>query len=417
MKISLRKIDIWKFLFLYLIFQPTLPNLIKNDSISTFFNYTDEMIGVALVIIVLFKALKSEITLLKFERYMLIFMFIFEVIGIISGLIYKYQDIQYMLVDAYTCAKFFVFYLCARLLTQNKLTHEYFFSINGICKALAVIFFALSLHDAFLSPWLNIGDYRYFTYSVALFFDHPEFLARASMTIIFVLAYNYKYYKRNIYYILMLTVVMILTFRTKAIVSVLVLFLFYLYFIKFKFKSLIPVGILTIAGATYFGYDSLSKYYIELDKAARKILTEDSITIANQLFPIGSGFGSFGSSMAAQYYSRLYYKLGYDRLSDIGLGNGIKNGAYLSDTFWPIVIAQTGWIGLVAFSIAILSMLSYIIQSRKTDIYYFWVAISIMAHDLISSFAAPAFFYPSAMAPFLLLGLITSIHEFPKKDN
>ena len=100
-----------------------------------------------------------------------------------------------------------------------------------------------------------------------------------------------------------------------------------------------------------------------------------------------------------------------------GLGEGKRQGAYLSDTFWPIVIAQTGWIGLVAFSIAILSMLSYIIQSRKTDIYYFWVAISIMAHDLISSFAAPAFFYPSAMAPFLLLGLITSIHEFPKKDN
>ena len=123
MKISLRKIDIWKFLFLYLIFQPTLPSLIKNDTISTFFNYTDEMIGVVLFIIVLFKALKSEITLLKFERYMLIFMFIFEIIGIISGFMYKYQDIKYMFVDAYTCAKFFIFYLCARLLTQNKLTH------------------------------------------------------------------------------------------------------------------------------------------------------------------------------------------------------------------------------------------------------------------------------------------------------
>lgn len=414
MKLTLRKIDIFKYLFLYLIFQPTLPSLIKNEIISTFFNYTDEMIGVALVIIVLFKALKSEITLLKFERYMLIFMFIFEVIGIISGLIYKYQDIQYMLVDAYTCAKFFVFYLCARLLTQNKLTHEYFFSINGICKALAVIFFALSLHDAFLSPWFNIGDYRYFTYSVALFFEHPEFLARASMTIIFVLAYNYKYYKRNIYYILMLTVVMFLTFRTKAIVSIFVLFAVYLYFIKFRFKSLAPIGVVTIAGATYFGYDSLSKYYIALDKAARRVLTNDSITIANQLFPIGSGFGSFGSSMAAQYYSRLYYKLGYNQMDGIGLGEG-KKGMYLSDTFWPIIIAQTGWIGLISFSLALLSMLSYIIKSRKNDVYYFWVAISIIAQDLISSFAAPAFFYPSAMAPFLFLGLITSIHEFPKR--
>ena len=153
----------------------------------------------------------------------------------------------------------------------------------------------------------------------------------------------------------------------------------------------------------------------ELDKAARRVLTDDSITIATKFFPIGSGFGSFGSSMAAQYYSRLYYKLGYNQMDGIGLGED-KKGIYLSDTFWPIIIAQTGWIGLISFSLALLSMLSYIIKSRKNDVYYFWVAISIIAQDLISSFAAPAFFYPSAMAPFLFLGLITSIHEFPKKQ-
>lgn len=414
MKITLKRINIWKYLFLYLIFQPTLPSLITNNAISTFFNYTDEAIGVILVAIVLLNVLRKKITLLKFERYMLIFMFIFELIGIVSGFIYKYQDTQYMFVDAYTCAKFFIYYLCARLLTQNKLKEDYFCSINWICKLIAVIFFVLTLHDAFMTPWFPVADYRYFTYSVMLFFEHPEFLARASMTIIFLLAYNYRYYKRNVYYILMLTVVMILTFRTKAIVAVFVLFLFYLYFVRFKFKSLVPVGAASVVGAVYFGYNSLNKYYVEYDTAPRRILTEDSITIAKQLFPIGSGFGSFGSSMAAQYYSRLYIKLKY--YTYYGMGEETK-GKFLSDTFWPIVIAQTGWIGLGSFILAISSMLIYILKSRKTDVYYFWVAISIMAHDLISSFAAPAFFYPSAMAPFLFLGLITSIHEFPKNDK
>ncbi len=414
MKITLKRINIWKYLFLYLIFQPTLPSLIKNNAISTFFNYTDEAIGVILVVIVLLNLLRKKITLLKFERYMLIFMFIFELIGIVSGFVYKYQDIQYMFVDAYTCAKFFIYYLCARLLTQNKLKEDYFCSINWICKLIAVIFFVLTLHDAFMTPWFPVSDYRYFTYSVMLFFEHPEFLARASITIIFLLAYNYRYYRRNIYYIIMLTVVMILTFRTKAIVSVFALFLFYLYFVRFKFKSLTPVGVISVAGAVYFGYNSLNEYYVEFDKAPRRILTEDSITIAKQLFPIGSGFGSFGSSMAAQYYSRLYLKLKY--YTYYGMGEETK-AKFLSDTFWPTVIAQTGWIGLGSFILAISSMLIYILKSRKTDVYYFWVAISIMAHDLISSFAAPAFFYPSAMAPFLLLGLITSIHEFPKNDK
>ena len=100
------------------------------------------------------------------------------------------------------------------------------------------------------------------------------------------------------------------------------------------------------------------------------------------------------------------------------IGSGLEEGGnFLSDTFWPTVIAQTGWLGLASFCLALLSMITYIIKSRKTDVYYFWVALSIVTHDLISSFAAPAFFYPSAMAPFLFLGLITSIHEFPKENR
>lgn len=413
MTLRIRSIDIWKFLFLYLIFQPTIPSLITNNTISTIFNYSDEVIGIILVAAVIFRAMKSQISLLKFERYMLIFMILFELFGIISGFTYKYQETKYMFVDAYTCAKFFIYYLCARLLTQGKLDEKYFFSINKICKIIAVIFFVLTLHDAFLSPWFPVADFRYFTNSVMLFFEHPEYLARASMTVIFILAYNYRYYKHNIYYIIMLTIVMILTFRTKAIISTFIIYILYIYFVKFKFKSLLPVGVGAVGGAAYLGYDSLYKYYLENDSTARKVLTDDSILIAKKFFPIGSGFGSFGSSMAAQHYSKLYMKLGYYRMKGSGLEEG---GNFLSDTFWPIVLAQSGWLGLISFCLAIISMLIYIIQSRKNDIYYFWVAISIMAHEFITSFAESAFFHPTAMAEFLLLGLITSIHEFSKDD-
>ena len=347
---------------------------------------------------------------------MLIFMIIFEVFGIISGFTYKYQLTGYMFTDAYTCAKFFIFYLCARLLTQGKLEKKYFFSINNFCKMIAIILFVLTVHDAFLTPWFPVADFRYFTNSVKLFFEHPEYLARASMTVIFLLAYNYRYYKHNIYYIIMLTVVMILTFRTKAIVSVFILYIFYFYFVKFKFKNLIPIGMATGAGVSYLGYDSLNKYYVKIDESARRTLTNDSINIANNYFPIGSGFGSFASNIAAKNYSKVYIKLGYYRMRNSGLQEG-KKGAFLSDTFWPIVIAQTGWIGFCSFCFALLSMIIYILKSRKSDIYYFWVALSIMTHELIASFAESAFFHPTTMADFLLLGLITSIHELSKEDR
>lgn len=207
---------------------------------------------------------------------------------------------------------------------------------------------------------------------------------------------------------------MIFTFRTKAIIAVFAFYVLYIYFVKLRFKSLIPIGIISIGGASYLGYNSLYGYYIELEESARKFLTLDSIKIAKEYFPFGSGFGSFASNISAQYYSKLYVKLGYYLRNDLAIGE--KRRSFLSDTFWPIVVAQTGWIGTIAFVMALLSMISYIIQTRKNDVYYFWVAISIIAHDIISSFAAPAFFYPTAIAPFLFLGLITSIYEFPKKN-
>lgn len=212
----------------------------------------------------------------------------------------------------------------------------------------------------------------------------------------------------------MLTAVMIFTFRTKAIIGVFTLYILYIYFVKLRFKSLIPIGIISIGGASYLGYNSLYGYYIETEESARKILTLDSIQIAKEYFPFGSGFGSFASNIAAQYYSNLYVKLGYFLRNDLAIGE--KNHSFLSDTFWPIVVAQTGWIGTISFIMTLLSMILYIIQTRKNDIYYFWVAISIIAYDIISSFAAPAFFYPAAIAPFLFLGLITSINEFPKRN-
>ena len=98
-----------------------------------------------------------------------------------------------------------------------------------------------------------------------------------------------------------------------------------------------------------------------------------SLLIMKDYFPIGTGFGSYGSSMAAQFYSRLYINLGYYRYTAQGMSE--ENGDFLSDTLWPIVIAQTGWIGTASFVMALLSMITYIIRSRRTDVYYFWVAI------------------------------------------
>ena len=214
MTISLKKINIWKVLFVYLIFQPVLNTYINVSAINTLISYSDEIIAVVLAVLAIVKSIQ-QLTLLKFERIMLIALVIFELIGLISGFASKIQGVGPTLVDAFTCAKFFIYYLSTRILTKDKLTEKYFFSLNNICKIFAVVLFVLALHDAFMTPWFPVADFRYFTESITLGFGHPEYLSRVCFSLILVLCYNYRYFKHNIYYIMMLTVVMFLSFRTK----------------------------------------------------------------------------------------------------------------------------------------------------------------------------------------------------------
>lgn len=414
MTISLKKINIWKVLFVYLIFQPVLNTYINVSAINTLISYSDEIIAVVLAVLAVVKSMQ-QLTLLKFERIMLIALVIFELIGLISGFASKIQGVGPMLVDAFTCAKFFIYYLSARILTKGKLTEKYFFSLNNICKVFSVVLFVLALHDAFMTPWFPVADYRFFTESITLGFGHPEFLSRVCFSLILVLSYNYRYFKHNIYYIMMLTVVMFLTFRTKSIVCVFILFAMYIYFFKLRFKSLTPIALAGAAGVGYFGYDSFVFYYIEHDQCARALLTKDGLYLAKQYFPLGTGFGTFGSYIASAFYSKLYIFLGYYNMYGSGLDE--IEGNALSDTFWPIVYTQTGIFGFVAFLVAIFSMIIYIVKSRKTDLYFFWIAMSLILYDLISTSASSAFFHPSSMVSYLFLGLITSIHEFPKKEE
>ena len=295
------------------------------------------------------------------------------------------------------------------------MTEKYFFSLNSICKIFAVVLFVLALHDAFMTPWFPVTDFRYFTESITLGFGHPEYLSRVCFSLILVLCYNYRYFKNNIYYIMMLTVVMLLSFRTKSIVCVFILFAMYIYFFKLRFKSLTPVALAGAAGIGYFGYDSFVFYYIEHDQCARALLTKDGLYLAKQYFPLGTGFGTFASHIASAFYSKLYIFLGYYNMYGSGLDE--VEGNALSDTFWPIVYTQTGVFGFIAFIIALFSMIFYIVKSRKTDLYFFWIAMSLILYDLISTSASSAFFHPASMVSYLFLGLITSIHEFPKKEK
>jgi hypothetical protein len=81
--------------------------------------------------------------------------------------------------------------------------------------------------------------------------------------------------------------------------------------------------------------------------AARTVLTLGSFDVAADHFPLGAGFGRYGSATAAENYSPEYLARGFPEVW--GLGRGLEDGRFLTDTEWPAIIGEAGFLGAIAF--------------------------------------------------------------------
>ena len=111
--------------------------------------------------------------------------------------------------------------------------------------------------------------------------------------------------------------------------------------------ALVVLGssLVAVAEATY------SDYLAAGTPEARTVLTVDSFDVAAQHFPLGAGFGRFGSAVAASTYSPEYVERGYPEIW--GLGMTPESGRFLTDTEWPAIIGESGFVGAVAFALGL----------------------------------------------------------------
>ena len=87
---------------------------------------------------------------------------------------------------------------------------------------------------------------------------------------------------------------------------------------------------------------------------ARTVLTIGSFHVASDYFPGGAGFGRYGSAVAATNYSPEYVARGFTTVW--GLGRTEEDGRFVTDTEWPAIIGETGFIGALAFAFGLVGV-------------------------------------------------------------
>lgn len=387
-------------IYVVLLFQIALQNS-SIGIISFIFNYADDAIAAMCIVYVIMKLIsgkkleENDVKILKVYSF-------FCIIGFLGSLLFRIQIMKAVLMDFFVCSKFLFGYLAARLYCGKFKTTYIGKSLVKVTKVIVILLFILALNDEFLAPIYSIFDYRYFGKSIMLMYPHPTYLASACIVMMLVLSVaNEK--KENIIYLIMLTIIIVFTFRVKAIAFVVVYWGLYTLRYILNVKNRLVYGGAACILAIFVGYDQFISYFRASTWSARSVLFTDALSLAKKYFPFGAGFGTFGTNMSVVYYSSIYSTLGYNKIN----GMSKETAAYLNDGFWQATLAQFGFIGCVLFIIIIYLFFKASLKDigRLSPLRQI-ALISLNVYLIIASLGELAYFAPYAITYYLILGAV-----------
>lgn len=166
---------------------------------------------------------------------------------------------------------------------------------------------------------------------------------------------------------------------------------------KITLHHLIIVGALGLVLGSY----QIFKYLLNSD-SARFILASTSVKIANNYFPIGSGFATFGSEMSRRYYSSLYVKYGFNEI--YGLSENFSG--YITDNYWPMLIAQTGYVGAISIGLLLLRIFNEINNVKCSNIRIKWALLALYITFAIGSIGSSYYNTATGVFCFMIVALV-----------
>jgi hypothetical protein len=323
---------------------------------------TDNVILLALCLLVANRLYKGRASLRPMTLTML-GLCCFAAAGLVSGATSVGQPTLQSMVSLWLSVKWAVpiVFLIVFPTDQEDLSRA-----QAILRALALAIIAASLaHFIFpsvflaLAPHIETSFFRVGLASASGLFTHPLTLSLHATILIALFAStafsSERRGRRDILILGGLTGSTILSLRLVAVLALLTVAILVLRSaaisrlrgavtaFTLSLLALVPVAVIAIAARTpeFSGGQS-----------PRSLLYTTALTISEGRFPLGVGFGRYGSWLSRDPYSNVYYEFGLDR----AYGLGPEWPAYVNDAFWASVLGEAGWLGLISFGLALLGL-------------------------------------------------------------
>lgn len=377
------------------------------QKIFSIFSYTDEFVTICLFLCYVLSVIKKKKIMKEdFKFFCIIILICF--IGIFGNIVNKYQT-NYIpiLRDMFNTFKVFLSFFGACYFFKENVNKKFIINfLARIIRLIMLVAFICDIISLFKNIGMSNGEIRYGIRSFSFIFSNPGLFAMYIYMYIFILTLDLKYTEKNNWkkiFIFMTLLVWASTLRTRAFIFIILYILLYQKIVKHKkFKLKWYYIVLAAIIAIPIGYESIIKYFGEESTTARNAFLVNSIEIAKDEMPIGTGFGTYGTDVAYKYYSKVYIKYGMSNV----YGLSKEFGRFSHDTYWPAIIGQFGVLGtiLMIYLIYIFYRKIYVI-AKKNKINLLAI-IFVMYVTVIASLATATFFHYATAAWFFLLPLM-----------
>ena len=367
--------------------------------------YVDELIAVLCLAKILIAVFRKGLD--RNHIYMLMLMVLVLAIGLVSNYFAGIQTLSKpIIMDIGNCFKVFVTYVGASLyLKPVKSKKRIISSLAFVMRCFVVLLFGCMILS-YVGVLDMGGDNRYGIESFYFINDGAGQLSFLFYSIIMVLTLDQKYPSQwrqmKLVFIAMALVVWTSTLRTRAFIYVVAYIALYWALIvkKIKIELNWKTVLLAIIVLYIFSADQIDMYFSN-PKTARAYFARFGSYTMERYFPFGSGFATYGTDAAVVYYSRLYWQYRFYQV----WGLNPLNPIFTHDTYWPAIMAQFGFFGLVAMVLVVVFWVRDVAKKSAVNPYAYLVGLFICMTQLSASIATATFFHFVTVAVMFMLPL------------
>lgn len=371
--------------------------------------YIDELVAVAALLFFLCAVLFRARKLSRIDVWICALTVVVFVIGVIGNFVAGYQTKWLViLLDVLSTFKFAFIYLGLETIPDGKRhSGDAIRLFSGLCFVYGTVLFILACVNIFWDIGMT-NEIRYGLRNFSFVYDIPGVVINDCCIIALVFLAKNDDKARNIWAVLMVAVVMVSTLKSRGFVlaaaSIIVLFLKRM---KWKHIDYFKVAMIVLV-LVAIGFPQFKAYFVETT-GPRALFLKQSFALANRRVVLGTGFATYGTGTAANYYSPLYYELGFSSL----YGMGSRDPLFLNDTFWPSALGQFGYVGLLCY-FALLVLISVNMVKKYKPIRYcvFFLLLNVWLSSIQSAFPTNA-----AFAAEMFLVLLIGRHERATDDD